>query len=690
MNQNVRLTTTYYRNFVVLIVLPLIIVISVAVWFLRGDTLNASRDRVQLAQHSMIDTLMQDVTGAVMQFSHFLETGEGRLLNLSARVLTAAGQDNSDAVAELIELYEFLVPKNSEIAAVHFYARNGTYYNIREPLAESVRVRDVRSMNFYTEAMENPGRISIELVPPGVIRQDSDEPQPMIAVAYAVRNNDPDDLTELICLYITTRVYEMLQRFMLDPNQGEIYLINENNEIMIGPERITGAEYRLPDNIPWSTGIYPVTLVDGGTFTCIVRVIYDAEWELGWKLVTIISDSVLLEDFNRLAIIVIVISVVLFILYFAFSRNFLKNIVRPLNNLTDGMEKMELNMEDGSVKVYVEPTGQQEIRELAETFNIMAAHIGDLMRLKEGVFKASPVGLTMFDENYQFIDCNERVITMFNTTKNNYFNNYHDLSPEYQPDGSKSKDKFIEIMKLALNGEHIIREWMFKTPEDEPIPCEITLTRTERGGKFVGLGFIYDLRSIKNMQRNIQFLESEVDKIYYDALTGIYNRRYFDKNLDVVMKTLSRADGVLSLMMIDIDCFKLYNDTYGHSQGDECLRIVAKTLRDTVSRAGDFVVRYGGEEFSVVMPNTDEAGARKVAQELLENIRKENILHEATNVADIDYITFSIGITTGKVEYTQTPDDYIKYADTMLYHSKQNGRNRYTFGSMPPPIASGD
>ena len=170
-----------------------------------------------------------------------------------------------------------------------------------------------------------------------------------------------------------------------------------------------------------------------------------------------------------------------------------------------------------------------------------------------------------------------------------------------------------------------------------------------------------------------------INKAYYDALTGVYNRRYLDENLKSVLQSLSRSNGVLSVMMVDIDLFKKYNDTYGHKEGDNCLKIVAETLCRTVTRAADFVVRYGGEEFSVILPNTDEAGARTIAERLLQNIRNCNIPHKASDVADC--VTISIGVAAGKVEHFQNPDDYIKLADKMLYESKQNGRNRYTFQS---------
>jgi diguanylate cyclase (GGDEF)-like protein len=185
---------------------------------------------------------------------------------------------------------------------------------------------------------------------------------------------------------------------------------------------------------------------------------------------------------------------------------------------------------------------------------------------------------------------------------------------------------------------------------------------------------------IMEMLRSAAFLFANAfirDEVEYDALTGIYNRRFFDKRMQRIINSLSRANCLLSLLMIDIDFFKRYNDTYGHIEGDKCLKIVAQTLSQSITRVDDFVVRYGGEEFVVVLPNTDEQGAQLVADKLLENIRSCNIPHAQNDAADC--LTISIGATTGKVEYTHKADDFVKKADELLYKSKQNGRNRKTF-----------
>ena len=166
-------------------------------------------------------------------------------------------------------------------------------------------------------------------------------------------------------------------------------------------------------------------------------------------------------------------------------------------------------------------------------------------------------------------------------------------------------------------------------------------------------------------------------KANFDALTGIYNRHYMTANFSNLMHILSRSDGVLSVLMLDVDFFKNYNDEYGHDKGDHCLRAVAKALDDSLTRKEDFVARFGGEEFVAVLMNTDETGARIIANRMLDNVRALNIPHAKSDISGT--LTISAGLTSGKVLYTQSYEDFIKRADEALYMSKQGGRDRYTF-----------
>ena len=164
--------------------------------------------------------------------------------------------------------------------------------------------------------------------------------------------------------------------------------------------------------------------------------------------------------------------------------------------------------------------------------------------------------------------------------------------------------------------------------------------------------------------------------VHYDMLTGIYNRRFMEENLKRIIKLISRSGGVLSVLMLDIDYFKKYNDTYGHNRGDICLKNVAEAIVGTLSRSEDFAARYGGEEFAVVLPHANTKGAQMIADKIIAGIQALNIPHEKNEAAS--YVTVSIGITTGYVKHGQECNDYLKRADEALYLSKNNGRNRYT------------
>jgi diguanylate cyclase (GGDEF)-like protein len=160
-----------------------------------------------------------------------------------------------------------------------------------------------------------------------------------------------------------------------------------------------------------------------------------------------------------------------------------------------------------------------------------------------------------------------------------------------------------------------------------------------------------------------------------DYLTGIYNHRKFKAELTSLWNASIRSKKELSILMIDIDFFKQYNDTYGHQAGDDCLQKVAKVLTNTMQRPPDFVARYGGEEFSVVLFETDKEGAKKVASKLVENIQAAKIEHNGSKVSQ--FLSISIGIATVVPDKSSHFDEMIHQADLALYEAKEGGHNRF-------------
>jgi len=159
-----------------------------------------------------------------------------------------------------------------------------------------------------------------------------------------------------------------------------------------------------------------------------------------------------------------------------------------------------------------------------------------------------------------------------------------------------------------------------------------------------------------------------------DGLTGLSNRRHFDEYLELEWRRAMREQAQLSLLMIDVDYFKSFNDTFGHLAGDEALRKVAEAIRNSCARPSDLPARYGGEEFVLVLPNTSPVGARLVAEKLRQSVEAMKIAH---NMPDINSnLTVSIGLATHTPSMGSHCRQLILAADKGLYQAKNNGRNQ--------------
>ena len=162
-----------------------------------------------------------------------------------------------------------------------------------------------------------------------------------------------------------------------------------------------------------------------------------------------------------------------------------------------------------------------------------------------------------------------------------------------------------------------------------------------------------------------------------DGLTGLANRRLFDKTLKKEMLRAKRNKSPISLIMADIDNFKDYNDNYGHQAGDECLKKIAQAIENSTNRPADLAARYGGEEFAVILPDTNQKGAEKVAEKIRKKIISLELEHALSEISD--YVTLSLGVNSSKISSKVDEsriENFIEKADNALYKAKENGRNQ--------------
>ncbi|MBI1842158.1 MAG: diguanylate cyclase [Verrucomicrobia bacterium] len=183
-------------------------------------------------------------------------------------------------------------------------------------------------------------------------------------------------------------------------------------------------------------------------------------------------------------------------------------------------------------------------------------------------------------------------------------------------------------------------------------------------------------------QQQLRFLQKKLEASNavlrqlstHDGLTGLSNRRHFDEVFDREWRRCLRSGKEMSLVMIDIDGFKLFNDHYGHQGGDDCLRMVGQAIQKGMLRGGDLAARYGGEEFAVVLPETDLEGAAAVAERLRARVEDLHMAHEKSPCAD--HVTISIGVASCLPSLKNSLETLASEADRALYQAKRSGRNR--------------
>ena len=243
----------------------------------------------------------------------------------------------------------------------------------------------------------------------------------------------------------------------------------------------------------------------------------------------------------------------------------------------------------------------------------------------------------------------------------------------------------LDIIMPEMNGYEVLKKLhQEQRTKDIPIIFLTSLDQAENEEYGLNLGAIdyitkpFNVAIVKAKIKNHLATKSYQDTLKIstdvDQLTNIANRRRFDEMLSNEIKRAKRMNSCLSLLMIDIDHFKMFNDTYGHLEGDECLRKVAFALKNSLKRPADLAARWGGEEFTCLLPDTDEKEAAKIADLLRKAIINLKIPNEFSPVKQ--FVTISVGVATSDSANKSTYKMLLKHADEALYKAKASGRNR--------------
>ncbi|KZL92523.1 GGDEF domain-containing protein [Clostridium magnum] len=228
---------------------------------------------------------------------------------------------------------------------------------------------------------------------------------------------------------------------------------------------------------------------------------------------------------------------------------------------------------------------------------------------------------------------------------------------------------FSKEENIISNAEKLISLKHFKSIEDE-----VNYTNLLNEYKELLKQMMKMIKMSDKTQLDLKTISDNFEIIsQIDVLTGLYNRRYFNEAYDREWKNSILVKTPISLVMIDVDYFKKYNDTYGHLKGDECLAAIAKEVKQSTRKSRDIVSRFGGEEFIMILPETDINSAVLLAKELLKAVKDLNIAHESSPIDK--RITLSIGVASMIANENVNMDIFLKMADDALYEAKNNGRN---------------
>ena len=288
------------------------------------------------------------------------------------------------------------------------------------------------------------------------------------------------------------------------------------------------------------------------------------------------------------------------------------------------------------------------------------------------IFNTASDGMWIVDEAFNILKINLACCALLGVNKNEVIDKKcYELFK-----GSLCGNTVCPVVRI-MKGEKYVECDMERVCGEEPRQFILSATPF-RGldGRAIGIVETFkDITERKKMETALQLANEELKRLsIVDGLTQVANRRRFDESLNEEWKRMMRAEKPLALIMCDIDFFKLYNDTYGHPTGDECLRAVAKIISASARRIGDLVARYGGEEFAVILPHCDAQSAARIAESIRKRVEELKIAHVASKAHS--FVTLSLGVSSVVPKSNFTPKILIEKSDSALYEAKINGRNR--------------
>ncbi|CAM5216310.1 hypothetical protein UACE39S_04231 [Ureibacillus acetophenoni] len=397
-----------------------------------------------------------------------------------------------------------------------------------------------------------------------------------------------------------------------------------------------------------------------------------------WLIIGEINKSMIYKPIYQNAYIFLGIVLLLVILGSIFMLNISKQVGEPIQKVLEGTKKFG----EGNWGYRIEPdTFKDEARELQELsmyFNEMAELIESYIysvAISEEKFRTilnySSDMITIHDSagKYLYVSPAGKEILEYEDDEILGHDSYNFIHPD-------DLEQIKESHKRLLQTGYVVTTYRIRKKNNEYIWFESSIKYMKEQNEedsriFTVSRNITERKRVEQQLKEANTLLQELST--KDGLTGIWNRRSFDEQIQREWKRAERNNHPLSLILLDIDFFKAYNDTYGHQGGDDCLREIANAIQNSLEYESDMAFRYGGEEFGIILPETTEEVAKTVAEKVRSTIENLKIPHAGSEIND--FVTISLGTATLIPSKYTTFDYLVEAADKALYQAKQEGKN---------------
>lgn len=481
-------------------------------------------------------------------------------------------------------------------------------------------------------------------------------------------------------------INQVMDQFQLS-NSRDTYLVNREG-MLITESKIGGFGQKIDTDI-MKLALAGEPVYEKYTDSLGEMVLGDYRWvnDNKWLIIGEITNRDILTPILSMALALSVVILIILCIGFVFMIWISNQIEFPIRKVLEGTRKIG----EGKFHYQLEPTSfknnARELRELCTNFNKMALLTKDYIHS----LKRTELNLRESEDRYRSIlEYSSDMITLHDAEGNYLFVSkagkdilqYEDEDfigkSGYQFIHPDDMDTIKNNHEILLTTGFVVSTYRIRRKDGEYIWFESSIrclhTNDGRGPQLIVVS--RNITERKEVEQKLHEANNMLHKLSTkDGLTGIDNRRSFDEKIMMEWNRALRSSRPLSLIMLDIDFFKAYNDTYGHQQGDECLKQVATVIQATVSRSCDVVCRYGGEEFVIILPDTDEYGVRYVAEKIRIAIETLKIPHRNSKIEE--YVTISLGATTLRPSHSDQICDFLEAADRALYQAKQEGRNRF-------------